>query len=650
MNRAKLLSVLCASTIGATTLLPTVVSAAEITTEDSGTVTEEEDVKEAVSDNNAVSDNGLVSDNRAISGNKAVSDNNTVSDNRSVDDGAEDDSDGEDTDREVEKEKAVSLVNCTLTPIADQARTGSFIEPEIQLYNPDGIRMVQGTDFQAYYSNNVYAGISTVTLVGAGEYVGTRTTSFVITDRKIADVKVSGLKEYYNYEMDKIIPNMTLTYRGEKLTKDVDYTVMADKSEDAGVASIIVEGKGIYTGKRTITYKIKAKNLLDSDVQIITPSCRYTGDEQKPEPIVTWNGHVLKEKRDYNLKYRYNTEAGKNAEVTISGTGNFVGERVSHFLINEDNAISAAKFKIKLDEGKKFEYNGMRNLPEVTVRYKGRVLVENKDYKIVYDEGTKKGKHTIRIVGLGDYYGVKKARYSIKALDISKYCEVGEVIPIKYTGKTKKSIDPLVTYTTKTGKTTLEKDRDYKISYKEQKKKKLAVLTVKGKGNFKGKIKTIVSLDPWEISTAQITANDIGGLAKEPNKHENIVIQTPDGKSTLKEGRDYTVETEISGVTDGKAMVRAAITGMNWTTGTVYTTYTMERVNVGACEISAKGPAKIGGKVTATVKFNGKKLKEGKDYTMTVISDPNDTKYGTVLIEGINGFGGSATVGYNIRI
>ena len=80
----------------------------------------------------------------------------------------------------------VSLLdsNIKITPIGNQKYTGSEIEPSVTITytGEDGNAqtLIQGTDYDVLYDNNIEVGIATVTLVGKGNFTGQRSIFFTI--------------------------------------------------------------------------------------------------------------------------------------------------------------------------------------------------------------------------------------------------------------------------------------------------------------------------------------------------------------------------------------------------------------------------------------------------------------------------------------
>ena len=110
---------------------------------------------------------------------------------------------------------------------------------------PDG----RGVDPRAYYRANGY------TLADSAMEVGGNVkecSKLPLDISKVKAAKISACK----YTGKAVKPTVTLTDGKYKLKKGVDYTVTYKNNKKKGTASVIITGKGIYTGKKTIEFKI----------------------------------------------------------------------------------------------------------------------------------------------------------------------------------------------------------------------------------------------------------------------------------------------------------------------------------------------------------------------------------------------------------
>ncbi len=103
-----------------------------------------------------------------------------------------------------------------------------------------------------------------LTAVGLGTAVIRATTKegayvaeciVTVTKRKISNVQVGHIgKLVYTGKSQK--PALKLKYRGQTLKKNRDYKISYQNNKAIGTATIVVKGKGIYTGTRKITFEI----------------------------------------------------------------------------------------------------------------------------------------------------------------------------------------------------------------------------------------------------------------------------------------------------------------------------------------------------------------------------------------------------------
>ena len=367
-----------------------------------------------------------------------------------------------------------NITSAAISAIPDQAFNGAFVKP-VPAITFNGKALVEGVDFALGYMGNESVGTATVEVYGKGNFTGTKTLSFEVSAAQLSGAKVEKIPTQA-YSGKAVEPEPTVTFNGNLLDPRRDYTLSYKNNKEAGTATVVLKGKGNYTGKKEATFKIARLTIADANISLSWHHA-YTGDAVKPKPTVTYGGKTLKEGRDYTLSYSNNVKTGEHAKVKVVGKGNFSGSKVLEFSI-EDADISSATLK-GLDD---VTYTGeaMRQEPKVT--WKGEVLVKGRDYTLSYKNATEAGTATVKVTGKGNYKGSKSATYKILRASIEK-AEVAKIANLKHTGQ---AVEPKPKVTWK-GKT-LKKDRDYTLSYKNNKKAGTATVTVTGRDNFKGKV------------------------------------------------------------------------------------------------------------------------------------------------------------------
>ncbi len=272
------------------------------------------------------------------------------------------------------------ISDCTATLAATSyTYTGEEIEPDVTV--TDGEKILENeTDYTVSYENNVDVGTATVIVAGEGGYTGRIELTFEIVPEIVSEKDISGctatlvatsctytgtaqtpgvtvkdgattLKNGTDYTVSyanisactvskianelytgKVLkPSLTVKDGGTTLKNGTDYTVSYANNTKVGTATVMITGKGNYTGSRSLTFAIMAKNISACTVSKIANEL-YTGKALKPSLTVKDGGTTLKKDTDYTISYADNKKAGK-ATVTVTGKGNYTGSKTVNFTI-----------------------------------------------------------------------------------------------------------------------------------------------------------------------------------------------------------------------------------------------------------------------------------------------------------------------------
>ncbi|MBQ6483152.1 MAG: hypothetical protein IJI45_18770, partial [Anaerolineaceae bacterium] len=158
--------------------------------------------------------------------------------------------------------------------IPDQTYTGFPIEPELQIsYNSQ--ELVNGTDYTAVFTNNVNAGIATVTITGKGTYMGTKTETFNIVARSIGFANIAAIP-VQTYTGSTLEPEPVITDGNVTLVKDTDYTLSYINNTEAGSGTVKITGQGNYKGTVSKKFQIHYATPVLSSVSSISNGVRVT--------------------------------------------------------------------------------------------------------------------------------------------------------------------------------------------------------------------------------------------------------------------------------------------------------------------------------------------------------------------------------------
>ena len=400
--------------------------------------------------------------------------------------------------------KTIPISKVKVSTIKVQHYTGKKIEPEFTLkYGKDELK--EGVDYFVTYLNNVEIGKAAVLIEGIGKYSGIRRTEFKIEGTAITKAKVTGLQNtVYNGKLQTATPVLTVKNGKEEviLTEGVDYTVTYQNNKNTGNAKVIFTGINGFYGTMKKTFKITPFDLkTDTAEQFKVESgisTAFVKTGATPKPVITFNGTVLTEGKDYTLKYANNKKVAsagdlKAPTVTITGKGNFKGSRTVTFDIVPQNLSN-----LSLEAADKVFQNKVKNY---TTKFdvldsNGKKLAVKKDYEIVnytYADGSEVKDTDIIPAGTEIFVTVKAKEgsgftgeltgsYRVVQADISKVA--AKVADQTYTGSAIKPGKEDITLTMK--KVPLTAD-DYEIvSYSNNVKKGTANVIIRGVGNYGG--------------------------------------------------------------------------------------------------------------------------------------------------------------------
>ena len=388
----------------------------------------------------------------------------------------------------------------------------------------------------------VTPGKYTVEITGKGNYTGTRQITVTLADvakEQILMSKVTVAKvPDVTYDADLcdgnnakgMTPALTVTYgsgknkvtlykegdvnaAGETVSaENADYTVTWINNRYVGTATVVLTGtgkiledgtvSGQYFGKKRITFKIKGTALSAN--------------------MVSW------------------ADGSKNVSVVYNG-----GEQ-------EPRVRVSLQKKVKGKDGKM--------VTQTTYLREYDEYAQYGDYKVSYLKNVDAGTATVVITGVGGYTGTVKKTFKITQADLAAEgteAKIGVADSIPFV---KNGAKPAIVVTAKmaNGNTvTLKEGKDYTVTYANNKavsegknltEKKLPLITVKGKGNFKGSIKqTFIitnksladKVNPITVTVADVPAN------KNKGKFVSKPVVTDETGTKLKEKTDYTLSYSL---------------------------------------------------------------------------------------------------------
>ena len=238
-----------------------------------------------------------------------------------------------------------------VSAISNQTFTGVEITPEVSV--KEGTKkLTKDVDYKVSYANNINVGIATVTVTGIGSYEGTARKTFRIVSRPLKEVSVEKI-DAQEYTGKELTPKLNLTYNGKTLTDNVDYVAVYSSNIEPGNGVVKVQGKGNFSGQRTVVFKIKENSQSSNSGDNQNDNKNDNKDETVHTTKMTLNKIrvTLKKGKTYHLKVTVNV--GSVDKITFTSSDKKVATVSKNGVIK---AKKAGRARITVKSGKRTKW------------------------------------------------------------------------------------------------------------------------------------------------------------------------------------------------------------------------------------------------------------------------------------------------------
>lgn len=445
----------------------------------------------------------------------------------------------------------------------------------------------------------------------------------------------------YTYTGTAIKPEVRV-YDGEKRLKlNKDYTVSfrnntkAAQVGDEKPPTVVVRGKGNYSGTETQTFNITKRDISDMCVtKTFTDAYAPLASGKNPALVFSakCNKKGLKKNTDYTLTIK--DSAGRDTDfyategaysLVVKGTGaNYTGECSFSFEVLDKIPVS----KLKINKIAAIEFDGTSKRPQPVIKYGKVTLNKGADYSLRYQNNREMGTATITIIGKGEYFGTRNVTFTITGRQIKKAKFSGFKNSFPYTGDTIYQSGAVLMY----GEDELIKGTDYTVSYANHLNKGRSTVTYIGIGNYTGTLKKNYNIAAYNIASdvenrISLSADEISAVYEKGGTKPSVKVY--DGTRLLTEGEDYTLSYQNHTVVTTPYTEKTptiTVRGKGNYTGVLaekksfaITPKDLNEVAFTATDVAAS--TKIGGYKSTPVltDTNGKKLRAGTDYEKAYI-------------------------------
>ncbi len=566
----------------------------------------------------------------------------------------------------------IKTVKLSVSGLSDMPYTGKAVTLPNLKVTDNKYELVNGKDYTVNYSNNVNAGVATITITYKGNYKGKNVLNFNILKGNIKNLKnkgtiTSSFNENvlpYNKRVQKVKPAITFVSGGTKmiLKENRDYKLVfegtdknatgydPDAFKEPGKYTIKVEGIGSFEGSFDLYEIITADKLVGKlTVTGLKKSYSYTGDEIKPFFTVKDGRNEIGRYDENGFSSDYLTckiDSNKNLgtatiELTAKKDSGYAGSRTLTFSITGTPLSSAVfdGFATSMDyDGTAKKQNAIlyKSAAYKKTRDDAGKLQYKKDYDVKYENNTEVGTATVIYTGMNGYYGMVKKTFIIKGKDLRR-AKVTGIVNSPYTGSEIKQTGLLITDPVsgepllgieenkyKGLSSSKQRTYDYIVNYSSNINKGIAKVTIKGVNLYSGTVTKTFNITARNISVdGKLTRDSYEATytKKGCRPTDIFVVANIDGKEMpLTEGTDYKVTVANNKKAGSDATL--TVTGIGNYTGKLVKTYKVNPSSISQFNAVVEGPAyrnSVGNFVCKVSLYDADwaKLTQGVDYKVT---------------------------------
>lgn len=306
--------------------------------------------------------------------------------------------------------------------IADQTYTGSAMKPSVKM-TVNGV-VLTSSDYDTSYENNTNVGAAKVTIVGKGNYTGSKTATFMInkapgtaSDQTMYVVKGSS-QIAYEYDMTKLIGSSvnkeqmgTISYTVDKGSGNVVSSVSNNgstlnitlnsnlTSNSTQAVKVTISSSNYENITATLTIRVTDKRTLTLSGVSIPTNAVYNGSPQGYSGTVKWLENGTDRTDSVNTTVTYTGTTTANNAYNSSTAPTKAGAYTVTFNVNDNNTyIGTASYSYTIaqqtidvstlswTDTKDFTYDGklhsveLKSYPNtVTCTYSGNTAINAND-------------------------------------------------------------------------------------------------------------------------------------------------------------------------------------------------------------------------------------------------------------------------------
>lgn len=472
-------------------------------------------------------------------------------------------------------QKSLSGATVTSSPTSF-TYNGSIQKPTFSVVK-DSKTLKLDIDYEVTYDGDaISAGTQNVTISGIGNYNGSTTSSYTISEVNISTASVTLEALTYTYNGTAQRPAVSEVRVGTLTVPTTDYTIAyPDDVTNQGTKTITITAQNNFTGTVTKNYTISPKPVTSDMIILSSSYLEYTGSLLKPTVTVKDGATTLIEgdTKDYTLVNDGAVNVGTYS-VSISGHGNYGGQASKEY-----NIIAVGSSGFTIADIDAVMYDGTTKEPTVVVRdaNTGDLLTKDTHYTVNYTNNKNVGTALANVTGIGNYQGTATKPFKINPKTLTEDM-------VQITGYTLTTGDGFIYNGAVQKPAVMVADGsamtadDYVVvnngGLNVNETSSPYEITITGSNNYTGSVTKTFNILPLSIEDAAITLYQLpdkayDGTEKKPGVREvmtgaNIMVPTV--------GYDVAYSNNINAGT-----ANVTVTGKNNFTGTASTTFEIEK-------------------------------------------------------------------------
>lgn len=524
------------------------------------------------------------------------------------------------------------------------------------------------------------AGTYTAEILGTGNYTGKITKSLIISPIDLVRATITVTRDITTADLDaskKAIDSSKIGQIVKVMQDGADITgkctlTSAVTGSTVRITAAITNGDGSNVINSSKFADFTVKSRLEDDFEILTiKEQEYTGKAIEPAVTVkSKTGYTtLTKNTHYTVTYSNNVNAGSNANVIVTGIGNYTGTLSGQFSIGQ-RPITASGINIVVADAA--YRDGAVITPSVTITDGSKQLVNGTDY-FVSCSNSAVGTATATIYGIGNYKGQVNKTFQIvekgKELNYTNtFVRIGNNSTYGYTtyynGKPQ---TPAVTVLFGESEATASvlSSNYYNVTYSNNDTAGTATVTITGKNGYAGSVNSSFTILETALTQYNTTITGYNssyaytGIAVRPEVTVSVngYVLTKNKHYTV----TYTNNVNMSSTYSKARIIITAIPGSGFT-GSAYAEFSIAGKSINTCSASFTngrsssqytGSAVIPGVTVRDGYYTT--LREGTDYTVyyknaagKIVSSMVEAGKYTVVIAGKGNYSGEITLAYEI--